>query len=282
LVLPDPGQGKTLVVVPVYWDYQGRVDVKLGDDGRLTAMAFGSDDTLHVLRANAEMAATFNLNSHIGFHRFRVGYTRPLPDKLTFSVAEVIGLDVVSLDAGDRTSTELHNTSAGTRVRVSGEIAPTISLDTGIDLDYRNTSYRLVIPNNQDFRQAGSVVDIPPELVDRSVDTYGLAGYLELGIRILPNVRVIPALRVDTYLIDGQSRVSPAPRLVGRWDVSGETTLKAFGGIFHEPPSPETLDAMFGNPDLSLQRAIHSGVGVEQKFGRHISLDAELYYNWRT
>src|SRR5262249_26237909 len=37
------------------------------------------------------------------------------------------------------------------------------------------------------------------------------------------------------------------------------------------------LDNTFGNPDLELERAIHVGLGVEQKLTPDLELDAEVY-----
>ncbi len=281
LVLPKPSPGDTLVVVPVYWDYQARLDVALSDRAKLTLTAFGSDDKLELLRTNAESAAAFDLDTHIGFHRFRIGYVRPISPALKLSLSQVFGLDVLRLNAGDQTSTELTNKSAGTRVRVSGDVAQGVAIDAGLDLDYRDTGYDLQIANNQDFRQLGTQVDIPPELIQRSIDVYGLGAYFELGWEVVPRLRLIPSLRFDSYLLNGKARSSFDPRMVVRWKATDDTTLKAYGGMFHEPPSPETLDNVFGNPDLGLQTALHSGIGLEQKIGNRVTLDAELYYNWR-
>jgi hypothetical protein len=48
--------------------------------------------------------------------------------------------------------------------------------------------------------------------------------------------------------------------------------------MYHEAPPPEGVDNVFGNPDLGLERAIHTGAGVEQQLTKNISLDAEAYY----
>jgi len=281
LVLPKPDPGDTLVVVPVYWDYQARLDVALPDRGKLTLSAFGSDDKLEILRSTAETAAEFDLDTHIGFHRLRIGYVRPIGPTLKLTLSQIFGIDELRLNAGDQTATELTNKSAGTRVRVSGDVAEDLTLDTGLDLDYRDTFYDLHIANNRDFHQLGTQVDIPPELIQRTIDVYGLGAYLELGWAVLPRLRLIPSLRFDSYLLNGKVRSSFDPRMVVRWKATDDTTLKAYVGMFHEPPSPETLDAVYGNTNLGIQSALHSGVGVEQKVGKRVTLDAELYYNWR-
>jgi TonB family protein len=276
LFLPKPDPGDTLVVVPVYWDYQARLDLELPARQHLSFLVLGSDDSLSILQTRSEQAQTLSLDSHIGFHRVRALYTTPLGGDLTLSISPDFGLDDVHFAAGERTATALHNTVSGVRERVTGKLVDGLRLDTGFDLDYRVTRYDLLIANNQDIRTPIAATDIPPELLSRSVDEYGLGTYVELAWD-LGNVRVIPGLRGDSYFLNGKPRFSVDPRLVVRWQATAPTAFKAYAGLFHEPPPPEALDNTFGNPDLELERAIHVGVGIEQQLTRNIEVDAEVY-----
>src|SRR5262249_19789389 len=242
----------------------------------LSFLVLGSDDSLSVLQTKAQEAQTLNLDSHIGFHRVRALYTTPLVGDLTLSISPDFGLDDVHLTAGERTSTALHNTVSGVRERPTGKLASDLHLDAGLDLDYRVTRYALLIANNQDIRTPIAATDIPPELLSRSVDQYGLAAYAELAWDVA-SLRFIPGLRGDSYFLNGKARFSLDPRLVVRWQAEPPTAFKAYVGLFHEPPPPEALDNTFGNPDLGLERAIHIGVGVEQQLTHNIELDAEVY-----
>jgi hypothetical protein len=60
--------------------------------------------------------------------------------------------------------------------------------------------------------------------------------------------------------------------------VSPELTVKAYVGRFSQPPQPEGLDRRFGNPDLSIEHAIHTGLGYELKPAPLWSIDSEIYY----
>jgi TonB family protein len=276
LVLPTPSPGDTLVVAPVYWDYQARLDIDLPARQHLSFLVLGSDDSLHVLQTSAENARTLALDSHIGFHRVRALYSTPLTGDLTLTLSPDFGLDDLHIVAGAQTSTVLHNTVSGLRERVVGKLAEGLRLDAGLDIDSRVTSYDLKVPNNQDIRTPIALTDIPPELISRSVDLYGLGAYAELAWDLGP-IRVIPALRGDAYFLNGKPRFSVDPRFVIRGQVAAPTALKAYVGLFHEPPAPELLDNTFGNPDLDLERALHLGVGIEQKLTSNLELDAELY-----
>jgi outer membrane cobalamin receptor len=138
------------------------------------------------------------------------------------------------------------------------------------------THYDLSIPIAQDIRTPVALPDLPSQAIHRTVDVLGIAAYAELAWD-LGKVRLIPGLRLDGYLLNGKTRASIDPRLVVRYQPIEATALKAYVGLFHEPPPPEALDNQFGNPDLELERAVHTGVGIEQKLTKNLELDVELY-----
>jgi len=276
LVLPKQDPGNTLVVTPVYYDYQAKLDIELPARQHLSFLFFGSDDTLHVLQANADQARTLALDTHIGFNRFRAVYTTPFLGDLVLSISPDIGLDVTRLATGQQNSFELHNDVAGLRERVSGKLAKNLRLDTGIDIDDRVTHYDVNIPLAQDIRTPIAAIDLPTQNISRSVDVYGFAAYLELAWDLGP-LRIIPGFRGDAYLLNGKDRASLDPRLVVRYQLAEPTVLKGYVGLFHEPPAPETLDNQYGNPDLELEQAVHTGLGFEQALTKNLELDGEIY-----
>jgi hypothetical protein len=106
----------------------------------------------------------------------------------------------------------------------------------------------------------------------------GFAAHFDLAIDVGP-VRLIPGLRFDSYLLAGKTRTSWDPRLVTRVALNRCLTAKGYVGLFHQPPQPEALDHLFGNPNLGMERAIHSGLGAEWKFGDDLwTADGEAYY----
>ncbi len=276
-VLPEPDPGDTLVVVPVYWDYQARMDVELPRRQSLSILAFGSDDRLELLQRSLEEAATFDLDTHIGFHRVRATFTTPLGGDVKLSLSPVFGRDALSLNAGEQTATEVTNSVVGLRERIWGKLGERLHLDTGIDLDYRVTDFRATIANPTDIRDPTAMIDLPPELVARATDVYGLGAYAEVAWDLGAGVRLIPGLRADLYFLNGAARTSLDPRIVARWQALKSTVLKSYVGLYHSAPPPEGLDNLFGNPDLGLEQAIHTGLGVEQQLTRNLSLEVEGY-----
>jgi hypothetical protein len=278
LVLPEPSPGDTLVVVPVYWDYQARMDVALPNNARLSVMAFGSDDRLDLLQRTGEEMAEYDLDSHIGFHRLRTTLTLPIHGDLKLSLSPVFGRDNLSFSAGDTTSTDITNTVIGIRERLHGKAHPRVHIDAGIDLDYRVTRFSATIPNPDDIRDPTVMIDIPSEILSRAIDQYGLGLYAEAAWDIGGGVRLIPGVRGDVLLLNGKPRTSFDPRVTARWTAWPRTTFKSYVGLYHQPAPPEALDNVFGNPDLRLERAVHTGAGVEQELTRNVTLDAEVYY----
>jgi hypothetical protein len=165
------------------------------------------------------------------------------------------------------------------RERVHGDLSSWMKLDTGLDLEYRINHYRANLPIATDVPQAAAgEIDIPPEVFERNIDEYGLGAWLELAMDLGRGVRLVPGLRLDTFLLAGEPRAALDPRLVGKWQADAKTLWKAYAGTFHQAPAAEGFDAAFGNPDLKLEYAIHTGVGIERKLTDVLSLESELYW----
>ena len=245
---------------------------------------FGSDDRLSVLQTDAEEMSELDLSTHIGFQRLRATYTTHV-GPFALSISPVFGADQLSLTAGERTSTDITQSVWGLRERLVGKLRPNLRLDAGIDLEARKTDYRLVIANASDVRGFGgdgagegtNDIDVPTELLERAADTYQIAAHAELAWDVLEGLRLIPGVRVDGYVLQGEWRQSIDPRLVVRGSIDDKTTLKGYAGVFHQPPQPEAFDNIFGNADIGLERGLHFGVGVERKLIEHVTLDAEVY-----
>ncbi|MBK7534710.1 MAG: TonB-dependent receptor [Myxococcales bacterium] len=284
LVLPDNGQ----VVVPVYYDYQARLDVDLRSEGKLSVTLLGSADTLDVLSDDPDDEESLNLNSAIRFFRLIGTYRRPISRTLSLSMSPAYGRDSVSFAggqaeaAGPFTSVDISQTALSYRARVSGKLggaglAGRLTLDTGLDLLSRVTSYEALVPINDDVRN-GNDIDTPPELTLRGTEELAVGAYVDLGIDVTSRLRVVPSLRLDAYNLDGNFRSSFDPRLSARYQLGQGWTGKAYLGLFHQPPQPEAFDPQFGTPSIEQELGTHYGVGAEWKPDKLWSFDGEFYY----
>lgn len=282
LFLPKPSPGAQRVVTPVYYDYQARLEYNLHEDGRASVMVLGSSDRLHVLQQDAGSTQSENLNSSVKFFRVIGDYTRPLAGDLKLTLSPAWGRDTVSFAgaqaqaAGPFTSIALVNTDLSYRMRVHGKLSPRYTLDTGLDLLNRITTYQALVPIDDTLINS-SGVDIPPSQVFRGSQEVGLGAYIDLGIDVSDRLRIVPGLRLDGYILDGQDRSSIDPRIVAKYKLTPTLTAKAYVGAFTQPPQPEALDRRLGNPNVGLEHGYHFGLGEEWKPDRVWTVDAEIF-----
>jgi len=283
LFLPEPSAGSQRIVTPVYYDYQGRIDWDLKKEGRLSLFAIGSSDRLHVFQKDEDANTSANLDSRVTFFRVIGTYTRPLRGDLKLTLSPSWGTDSITFagaqaeGAGPFTSLSVNNKALSYRMRVHGKLRPSLTLDTGIDMLSRVTTFSALVPNDEGLI-GNSGMDIPPSQLFRGSQSLGIGAYGDLGIDATSRLRLIPGLRVDGYILDGQERSSIDPRLVARYKVKPTLTAKAYAGRFSQPPQPEALDDRFGNPNVQLEHGYHFGLGYEWKPDRLWTVDSEIFY----
>lgn len=283
LFLPEPSAGSQRIVTPVYYDYQGRIDWDLEKEGRLSVFAIGSSDRLHVFQKDEDANTSANLDSRVTFFRVIGTYTRPLRGDLKLTLSPSWGTDSITFagaqaeGAGPFTSLSVKNKALSYRMRVHGKLRPSLTLDTGIDMLSRVTTFSALVPNDEGLI-GNSGMDIPPSQLFRGSQSLGIGAYGDLGIDATSRLRLIPGLRVDGYILDGQERSSIDPRLVARYKVKPTLTAKAYAGRFSQPPQPEALDDRFGNPNVQLEHGYHFGLGYEWKPDRLWTVDSEIFY----
>lgn len=280
--LPEEEPGQTLVVVPIYYDYQLRFDWDEGKEGKASVFVLGSSDTLDVLSEDADAEESLSLDSAIRFFRLITSYKRPVSGGLNLTLSPAWGRDSVEFATGQADSEQAFSRARITqdtlayRMRIDGNLRDNILLDAGLDLESRVTKYSVRAPLDFDTR-GNNDADAPPTEFNRNTDQYGYGAHADVAIDI-GDTRIIPGLRFDGYLLGGKSLWSLDPRLVARHAITPQWTAKGYVGLFHQPPQPEALDQTFGNPELGMERAIHTGLGGEWKPAKYWTADAEVYY----
>src|SRR6185436_13131067 len=150
--LPQPKKRGQRIVTPVYYDYSGRLDYNLHDNGRVSVFAIGSSDTLHVLNRDPDAALSTDLDSAVKFFRVIGTYERRIGGDLTLTLSPAWGRDTLSFSgaqaeaAGPFTSIGVVNSSLSYRMRVQGRLDRRLTLDTGVDMLSRVTSYEALVP----------------------------------------------------------------------------------------------------------------------------------------
>ncbi|MCG8420709.1 MAG: TonB-dependent receptor, partial [Proteobacteria bacterium] len=284
--LPEPDPGATLIVVPVYYDYQARFDYDFGSEGKASLFYISSSDQLKVVSEEADEEESLSLNTRIDFSRLIGSYKRPISGGLELTISPAFGRDKLVFSSGQSedespfTDIDITQTTLSYRMKLTGRLGKRFVIDSGIDLESRTNTYDLLAPlaGAEINQPISGQIDIPPEQTELIIDMFSYGLYLDLACDIGGHLRLVPGLRFDGYLLDGEARQMVDPRLVARYRIDDQWLAKGYIGQFHQPPQAEGFDSQFGNPDLSLERAIHYGVGGEWKPTKIWTIDAEVYY----
>jgi TonB family protein len=85
-----------------------------------------------------------------------------------------------------------------------------------------------------------------------------------------PVSRAVRAARIFAWL--------PNPRLTASFHATKRLTLTAGGGVYAQPPDPQDMSPVFGNPTVTLSRAVHLSGGVGYKLRPTLTLEVIGFY----
>jgi hypothetical protein len=282
-LITDPKHELTL---PVYWDYQARADHQLTGRDRLSLLLYGSDDSYTVV-GGGEGAVPLVDGLHIGFHRAKLTWEHKLGEGRSFTVSPLFGFDIndhnqVGTGAGAFTApqSETERTVAsGLRSELDWKMSDNLSVRAGADLLFDRVHYKLDQLYSTQLRGVGA--PNAEQSVRDGIRTLGqFAEYVEAELRF-GDLRITPGVRFEEYHWGGQTYLMTEPRLWARYTLTPSSSVYAYAGLYHEPPTAQQLDALVGNPHLTPESAQQYGVGVVQKFGDVWSVKIEGYHNRR-
>jgi hypothetical protein len=73
-------------------------------------------------------------------------------------------------------------------------------------------------------------------------------------------------------------RYFPNPRVTAAFRATRRLTLTAGGGVYGQPPDPEDMSPVFGNPTVTVSRALHASGGGAFKLTPTLTLEAIGFY----
>lgn len=268
-------------VLPVYYDYQARLNHRLDADNSLSLLAFGSHDALSVVGdPGAQSGPNASVDAAVGFHRLKGAWHARPSKQVEWDLSPVVGVDFTGIDAGS-IQADGALVEYGLRWDLRLDLAEDLTVRSGVDILGRYVILTAQVPlrtsNYRSYPGAGFGARETDEL-ERTFLLNGAAIYAELEWRPLSGpVTLIPGVRTDYYRFSDQNRLFADPRVNVRWAVNDAWTLKAGAGIFSQAPPEWRLDEEFGNPDLSLEWAEHYGAGFEWQLTEALKLDVEGY-----
>lgn len=287
LVLRASGKSGTSIV-PVYYDYQARLDMKLRGDDRLYLFAFGSHDALDFATSGEQ--DRFNLATRTGFHRLTLRHEWAISDVLNNTFAPFLGYDIGTLEV-EESNLDVGTFNAGFRDDFAARLAQNLEIRSGVDTIFVRYRYTAYLPPRKNYMMPGDDIRQPyiggpagfetsgeKRPLARTVSGFGLGFYVEGVWRPWRWFKVIPGLRLDSYFYLGRSRFCVDPRLNVRLELGRGVELKAGAGIYHQLPPDVYLDPDYGNPDLGLEWAQQYSAGIEWRFWKHAMLDVQGFY----
>ncbi|MBN8470493.1 TonB-dependent receptor [Corallococcus exiguus] len=271
-----------------FWDYQARVEQKVGK-GRLRLFALGSSDDVGIspeLRAGADGGGVVSR-----FHRIDLRGTHPVADG-EGEVGITLGWDGLGLN-GERTQGPtggdlfretvgeygLRQASIAARAGWRRTLTSSLDLAVGADVEHRRSATTLTGTARPPGWRPSDVAD--PLKQPSALATFSGA-YASATWRPSDTWVVTPGLRVDAYhLVPGMTFTAVEPRLSVRHTLTDTLTLKGGAGLFHQPPT--VLVHVPAVDTASLRYGLQSGaqfdVGAEWKAFEGLELSADAYFN---
>ena len=269
--------GLNFTVAPRYYDYQLLFDYPISG-GEFSARVFGSDDRSKLLFAGQNDTDSRN-NSGIQtiqfFHRADLVYRKTL-GPWEFLVTPSYRRDDISFLITDAFRFNVVTDTFSGRAEVSRQFSRNFGLRVGTE--FVATAFDLAI--TAVVRNPGDTgTGAPPgkQTSENSSTLLRPALYITAPLRLGERLTLYPGARLTYYGLPF-TRPSVEPRLRATFDVADNTTLKAGVGLYAQSPQPRDFDAVFGNPRVGLEHALHTSLGVAQALPKDITLEVTGFY----
>jgi hypothetical protein len=253
-----PDAGINFTVAPRYWDYQMLFDYPVSG-GELSVRAFGSSDKLELVfsGANDDPEATEDVRNQVEtsqyFSRADIVYRKQLgpweflvTPSFRAGYTQIAALGVFELD--------VHTKNLSARAELSRQITKRIRWRIGTDLNATLFDIDVTAPTGDG------------DSVARTISGSGFRGamYSTVTLAVSDRVALYPGVRAEWFASLGRAAVDP--RLRGVWKLTETTALKGAVGLYSQGiQQPAQLDEVFGNPNLGMQRSVHTSLGIAQE-----------------
>jgi hypothetical protein len=265
VVPADAGLG--LTQAPRYYDYQALFDYPLGG-GEFSVRWFGSDDRFKLVAKPPNDTMDTGNNSAgtaILFHRFDVVY-RKQDGPWDFLITPSFNYQSFKGKFGDAFEFDFPNTGFSFRAEAARQLSDRAALRFGTELQAGRYEINAKAPGFPAEAGLGSTGVFNVGDLSQSYATPAL--YTTATIKLGEKFTLLPGGRLTYYAIQ-LKKMSVDPRLRFMWQVAEDTTIKGGVGLYSQIPDIINLNPIWGNPRASIERGVHTSLGVVQEFEKH-------------
>jgi TonB family protein len=299
--------------IPRYDDYQARAALALGKDEDVTATFLASDDHLRRAIPASDPADLRTENDDSSFRRLLVTYKRLFDDGSSVRVTPSIGYDTNSIlqtFGSDTTAVQSNTWQYAVRGSLRRRVSKWAVLLVGVDAQGSNVALSRHGSVNQPPREGDIVVfgQRPSSEIafdNWKVNILSVGAFATLDMK-LGNWTLTPGFRFEPTQVEGDHRLPystiaapvgysrlsaptnpmdvpvirnlPNPRLQVSWKALPRLTLTSGAGVYGQPPDPEDMSPVFGNPTITQSRAIHLMAGFSFKVRPTLVLETVGFY----
>lgn len=258
----DAGLG--LTQAPRYYDYQALFDYPLGG-GEFSVRWFGSDDRFKLVAEppnDTTMTGNNSASTAILFHRFDLVY-RKQDGPWDFLITPSFNYQALRGKFGDAFEFNFPNTGFSFRSEAARQLSERAALRVGTELQAGRYDIEAKAPSFPAEAGLGSTGVYNVGDLSQSYATPAL--YTTATIQLGDKFTLLPGGRLTYYAIQ-LKKMAVDPRLRFMWQVAENTTIKGGVGLYSQIPDIINLNPIWGNPRASIERGVHTSLGVAQTF----------------
>jgi len=279
--------GPDASIQPIYWDYQARLDYKKGTT-RAGLRFYGFDDVLVLAASDDDSAARAGeppgLGIHGGVHRMVLDGRMKLDKKTELKGSLMLGHQFTGGEFGEDIYWNAGINELGIRSDLTYKLSKEHHFITGIDIGFQDLGLETQLPTVAGFERVfpggAFTEDLGVLKLDENDRGSGYGVHATLRSKLFDRLTLLPGVRLDAYVWDGQDRLSVEPRLQARLMLAPKDRhlLKISGGKYSKLPEPAELSDSFGNPELELKGTWQYGLGYEYRPDPFFHVDLTAFY----
>jgi len=105
------------------------------------------------------------------------------------------------------------------------------------------------------------------------------APYILADWEVVKGLRLLPGFRASIDRYAGRIHMSADPRMSVRWEFVKGFSLKAMGGMAHQPPAAFQTYEPLGDPEIPPVRGVQASFGFEWRPAKGWEISVEGFYN---